>query len=166
MQNLVYIISGHDGAFLKQHFEHISRPGISAEHGVFIHVLGSTKWTKLTESLDMSWMGKVLEMFKYYTECTTGSHIEVKKSSIMWHYHSTDPEWGQFQCRQCQDLLENNVAHKWPINVLVGKENLEVHPIAINKGDIVKHIMYSNPDVQSVFCAGDDKTDEDMFWAL
>ena len=25
---------------------------------------------------------------------TTGSHIEVKKSSITWHYRSADPEWG------------------------------------------------------------------------
>ena len=42
----------------------------------------------------MSWMLEVLEIFKYYTERTTGSHIEVKKSSITWHYRSADPEWG------------------------------------------------------------------------
>lgn len=46
---------------------------------------------------------------------TTGSHIEVKKSSITWHYRSSDPEWGLFQCRQCQDLLENNLSRKRPI---------------------------------------------------
>lgn len=39
----------------------------------------------------------------------------------------------QFQCRQCQDLLENNVVPKRPIEVLVGKKNLEVRPIAVNK---------------------------------
>ena len=33
-------------------------------------------------------------MFKYYTERTTGSHIEVKKGSITRHYRSSDPEWG------------------------------------------------------------------------
>ena len=31
-----------------------------------------------------------------------------------------------FQCHQCQDLLENNLARKRPIEVLVGKKNLEV----------------------------------------
>jgi len=41
--------------------------------------------------------------------------------------------------------------------VLVGKKNLEVRPIAINKGEIVKRILYLNPDAQFVFCAGDDK---------
>lgn len=38
-----------------------------------------------------------------------------------------------FQCRQCQDLLENNLVPKRPIEVLVGKKNLEVRPIAVNK---------------------------------
>lgn len=62
-----------------------------------------------------------------------------------------------FQCRQCQDLLENNLAHKRPIEVLVGKKNLEVRPIAVNKGEIVKRIVYMNPDAEFIFCAGDDK---------
>lgn len=71
-----------------------------------------------------------------------------------------------FQCRQCQDLLENNLAHKRPIEVLVGKKNLEVRPLAVNKGEIVKRILYEHPQAEFVFCAGDDKTDEDMFRAL
>ncbi|KAL0959782.1 hypothetical protein HGRIS_011471 [Hohenbuehelia grisea] len=164
--NLVYIISGRDGAFLEEHLGHLTDVGFSAEHGGFMRDRGSKEWVNFTEKLDMEWMGEVLEVFKYYTERTTGSHIEVKKSSITWHYRSADPEWGQFQCRQCQDLLENNLAHKRPIEVLVGKKNLEVRPIAVNKGEIVKRILYQNPDAEFIFCAGDDKTDEDMFRAL
>jgi trehalose 6-phosphate synthase/phosphatase len=92
--NMVYIISGRDGAFLETHLGHIAGLGMSAEHGGFIREPHKHEWTNLTESLDMSWMAEVLEVFKYYTERTTGSHIEVKKSSITWHYRSTDPEWG------------------------------------------------------------------------
>lgn len=165
-RNVVYIISGRDGEFLEQHLGHIKNLGMSAEHGGFIRQPGETTWRNFTESLDMSWMQEVLEIFKYYTERTTGSHIEVKKSSITWHYRSADPEWGLFQCHQCQDLLENNLARKRPIEVLVGKKNLEVRPLAVNKGEIVKRILYFNPDAEFVFCAGDDKTDEDMFRAL
>jgi trehalose 6-phosphate synthase/phosphatase len=93
-RNLVYIISGRDGAFLEQHLGHIEGLGMSAEHGGFIRAPGSRQWTNFTESIDMSWMSEVLEVFKYYTERTTGSHIEVKRSSITWHYRATDPEWG------------------------------------------------------------------------
>ncbi|EJF56796.1 trehalose 6-phosphate phosphatase [Dichomitus squalens LYAD-421 SS1] len=165
-QNVVYIISGRDGEFLEQHLGHIKNLGMSAEHGGFIREPGQSGWRNFTESLDMSWMSEVLEIFKYYTERTTGSHIEVKKSSITWHYRSADPEWGLFQCHQCQDLLENNLARKRPIEVLVGKKNLEVRPLAVNKGEIVKRILYFHPDAEFIFCAGDDKTDEDMFRAL
>ena len=38
-------------------------------------------------------MGDVLETFKYYTEPTTSSQIEVKKRSITWHYRSAELEW-------------------------------------------------------------------------
>ena len=48
----------------------------------------------------------------------------------------------------------------------MGKKNLEVRPMAVNKGEIVKRILYTNPDAEFVFCAGDDKTDEDMFRAM
>ena len=41
--------------------------------------------------------------------------------------------------------------------VLVGKKNLEVRPLAVNKGEIVRRLMYENPDADFVFCAGDDK---------
>lgn len=165
-KNLVYIISGRDSAFLEQHLGHLKNIGFSAEHGCFIREPGSEKWTNLTETLDMSWMPEVEELFNYYTERTTGSFIEMKKSSITWHYRASDPEWGMFQCKQCLDLLENNLVSKRPIEVLVGKKNLEVRPLAINKGEIVKRILYNNPDADFVFCAGDDKTDEDMFRAL
>ena len=93
-RNVVFIISGRDGAFLEQHLGHIKGLGMSAEHGGFIREPGAAEWSNFTESLDMSWMGEVLEIFKYYTERTTGSHIETKKSSITWHYRSADPEWG------------------------------------------------------------------------
>ncbi len=41
-----------------------------------------------------------------------------------------------------------------------------MRPLAINKGEIVKRILYEYPQAEFVFCAGDDKTDEDMFRAL
>lgn len=48
--------------------------------------------------------------------------------------------------------------YDWYRNVvMVGKKNLEVRPIAVNKGEIVKRILYLNPDTEFIFCAGDDK---------
>lgn len=117
-KNVVYIISGREGSFLDQHLGHLSHVGFSAEHGCFMKEplargesdesesdsqlvttpgggkVSSPRWKNLTEALDMSWMSEVKEIFEYYTERTTGSHVELKKSSITWHYRASDPDWG------------------------------------------------------------------------
>nr|XP_018263858.1 trehalose-phosphatase [Kwoniella dejecticola CBS 10117]OBR86016.1 trehalose-phosphatase [Kwoniella dejecticola CBS 10117] len=165
-KNVVYLISGRDGDFLEEHWGHVSNLGMSAEHGSFVKQPGDEDFTNMTEALDMSWMSEVEEIFKYYTERTTGATIEVKKASITWHYRNADPDFGEFQCKQCLDLLESSLAPRRPIEILVGKKNLEVRPLAVNKGEIVKRLMYENPDADLIFCAGDDKTDEDMFRSL
>ncbi|KAJ6470501.1 trehalose 6-phosphate phosphatase [Mycena sanguinolenta] len=104
-RNVVYIISGRDGEFLEQHLGHLKHVEFSAEHGGFMREPGQGQgtWVNLTEKLDMSWMSKMEEIFRYYTECTTGSVVEMKKSSIAWHYRASDPEWGLFQYRQHQE---------------------------------------------------------------
>ena len=77
-----------------------------------------------------------------------------------------DPEFGAFQARECQNHLENAILSKLPVEILVGKKNLEVRPTIVNKGEIVKRLLGQHSDVEFVMCAGDDKTDEDMFRAL
>ena len=67
-KNLVFIISGRDGGFLEQHLGHLNKVGFSAEHGSFVREPGSKTWSNLTETLDMSWMPEVEELFEYYTE--------------------------------------------------------------------------------------------------
>jgi trehalose 6-phosphate synthase/phosphatase len=166
-RNVIYIISGRDEKFLSQHLGHLKRVGFSAEHGGYMKDVGSDKWVNLTKELDMTWMKTIKGVFDYYTERTSGSTIEEKKSSITWHYRNSDPDYGIFQAKECQAHLDNLVAdQQLAVEVLVGKKNLEVRPLAVNKGEIVKRILYHNPETEFVFCAGDDKTDEDMFRAL
>ncbi|ORX39871.1 putative trehalose-phosphatase [Kockovaella imperatae] len=165
-RNIVYLISGRDGDFLMEHWGDVEGLGLSAEHGSFVRAPGADEFSNMTETLDMSWMSEVEEIFRYYMERTTGSTIEVKKASITWHYRNSDPDFGEFQCKQALDLLESSLAPRRPVEVLVGKKNLEVRPLAVNKGEIVRRLMYENPDADFIFCAGDDKTDEDMFRSL
>lgn len=100
------------------------------------------------------------------TSSYVGSFIEEKRSSLTWHYRLAEPEYGSWQAKECHNHLENAVLSKLPVEILVGKKNLEVRPQAINKGEIVKRLVGLTKDVDFVFCAGDDKTDEDMFRAL
>ena len=93
-KNVVYLISGRDGDFLDEHWGAVPNLGLSAEHGSFVRAPDDDDFTNMTETLDMSWMSEVEEIFRYYMERTTGSTIEVKKASITWHYRNSDPDFG------------------------------------------------------------------------
>ncbi|KAA1107881.1 threalose-6-phosphate phosphatase [Puccinia graminis f. sp. tritici] len=164
-RNIVYIISGRDGSFLQKHLGSIAGLGMSAEHGCFLREPGAKEWIDLTENIDMSWMDDVEEIFKYYEARTLGAFVEKKISSVTWHYRNADPQFGLFQAKECQALLES-LQERMPIDILKGKKNIECRPAHTNKGEIVKRLLYTSPDVGFALCVGDDKTDEDMFRAL
>ncbi|CAJ0637354.1 10966_t:CDS:10 [Entrophospora sp. SA101] len=149
-KNKVWIISGRDVDALDKWLGGIKKLGFSAEHGGFIKSPGSNKWVNLMKDIDMSWKNDVLEIFTYYKERTQGSFIEDKSSSITWHY--------PFQAKECQNHLESAIIPKLPVEILLGKKNLE--------GEIVKRLLENHPGVDFIFCAGDDRTDEDMFKAI
>ncbi|KAK4518855.1 copper-binding transcription factor [Mucor velutinosus] len=165
-RNEVWVVSGRDQACLEDWLGGIKNLGLSAEHGCFLKAAGSDIWTNVLENIDMSWKKDVTEIFDYYTERTEGSFVEHKKSSITWHYRMADEEYGLFQAKECQNHLESSVVSKMPVEILVGKKNLEVRPMMINKGEIVKKILAQSPESDFIVCAGDDKTDEDMFRTL
>lgn len=74
-KNIVWIISGRDQEFLKQHLGHISQMGFSAEHGSFMKFPGSDEWENLAEKYDMSWQTEVLQVFQKYTDNVPGKFL-------------------------------------------------------------------------------------------
>jgi len=163
--NIIFIISGRDQAFLDKHLGHIRNLGMSAEHGFLIKYPGGV-WINSESETDLSWKKDVEDIFNFYTERTQGSFVEQKKCAITWHYRLADPDYGTFQAKECQNHIENSVLSKYPIEILHGKKCLEVRPITVNKGEIVRQLINVHPDCDFVLCAGDDRTDEDMFKAL
>ncbi|KAJ1948917.1 hypothetical protein EC988_004979, partial [Linderina pennispora] len=103
-QNSVWVISGRDRQFLDLHLGEIPGLGLSGEHGSFIRY-PDTEWVNLLATMDMSWKDDVLSIFTFFKERTAGSTIEAKETSITWHYRNADPEYGEFQCKECMNHL-------------------------------------------------------------
>ncbi|KAI8148422.1 glycosyltransferase family 20-domain-containing protein [Fennellomyces sp. T-0311] len=164
--NVVMVVSGRDQETLEKWLGHIPNLGISGEHGCFIRDPGKSNTVSMLEQVDMGWKDDVLEIFKYYTERTPGSFIENKRCALTWHYRTADPKYGAFQAKECQNHLEQSIISKLPVETLVGKKTLEVRPLSINKGEVIKRVVAQHPDASFALCAGDDKTDEDMFRVL
>ncbi|KAI8581956.1 hypothetical protein K450DRAFT_269743 [Umbelopsis ramanniana AG] len=165
--NTLWVISGRDEAFLEHYLGHIPNLGLSAEHGCFIRDPGSPNWVNLAEQIDMvEWKAQVTKVFQQYTDITPGSFIESKKCALTWHYRQADEKLGPANAEECRRQLEKEILPKFDVHVLVGKMNLEVRPSALNKGEIVKNLLSKHSQVDFIFCAGDDQTDEDMFRSL
>lgn len=168
-RNKVFVVSGRDQETLEAWLGSIDGLGMSAEHGCFLKLPGSQEWIDLIADHNEDWKAAVLQVFAYFTERTAGSFIEQKRASITWHYRQCDPEFGTWQARQCQSLLESTIAGKMPVDILAGKKNLEVRPVSVNKGQtLLKILSEGKQSIQAdfVFCCGDDRTDEDMFDSL
>lgn len=67
---------------------------------------------------------------------------------------------------EMQNHLEQNIVGKLPVECLTGKMTVEIRPSLINKGVIIKRALTQNAEIEFVLCAGDDKSDEDMFRIL
>ncbi|KAI9323710.1 glycosyltransferase family 20-domain-containing protein [Dichotomocladium elegans] len=169
--NHVWVVSGRDQASLDSWLGHIPGLGLSAEHGCYFRYPESKRWYESAAMDDgknsaIDWRDQVTQIFEYYTERTQGSFIEHKRASITWHYRLADAQYGEFQAKECQNHLENNIVPKLPVDVLINQKTIEVRPVNINKGVVAKRILAELNTVDLVICAGDDRTDEDMFGVL
>ncbi|KAI8397773.1 Trehalose-phosphatase [Nakaseomyces glabratus] len=183
-KNQIWIISGRDQKFLNKWLgSKLPQLGLSAEHGCFMKDIGNEDWVNLTEKVDMSWQARVNDVMEDFTRRTPGSFIERKKVALTWHYRRAVPELGEFHASELQkELLK--FTDDSDLEVMEGKANIEVRPRFVNKGEIVKRLVWHEhgksqdmlkgindtlpitemPDF--ILCLGDDFTDEDMFRQL
>jgi trehalose 6-phosphate synthase/phosphatase len=168
--NKVWIISGRDQNFLSTWLGHIDELGLSAEHGCFLRYPGQSEWKNLAETIDMGWQEIAAEVFQKFTEKTAGSFIERKNVALTWHYRRAELGLGDHMASLCLKEMQEALKGS-PVEVMEGKANLEVRPKALNKGEIVRQLVVgmrkdNGEGAQFIFCAGDDRTDEDMFRSL
>ena len=185
-KNKIWLISGRDQQFLNRYFgTKIPQVGLSAEHGCFMKDVSSEEWINLTSKFDMSWQKEVGQIMEEYTKKTPGSFIERKKVALTWHYRRSDPQLGEFNADALKTSLEK-ITDGLGVEVMEGKANIEVRPSFVNKGEIVKRLVWTPHGAKQliednfsidenvlrdelpefVLCLGDDVTDEDMFKQL
>jgi trehalose 6-phosphate synthase/phosphatase len=135
--------------------------GLVAEHGTAIRRPQQRQWERLDRNISYAWIDDVLPVFRLYERSTPGSFIERKRSSLVWHYRRTDPQFGLRRARALVAELATLIANL-PLKVRHGKKIVEITSTEVNKGAAMLHVLEElQPDL--VVCAGDDVTDEDMY---
>ena len=156
----VYIISGRNKGFLEKHFGHYNFTLIG-EHGYFLKEPNS-KWKTLVGEIDMSWKQEIADILKLYSLSTPGTEIEEKNSALVWHYRRADPEFGTWKANELIGEL-TEVISNLPVEIHHGRKIVEVSSQYVNKGLAMARFL-NEKKYELVLCAGDDKTDETMFY--
>jgi trehalose 6-phosphate synthase/phosphatase len=163
-KNFVYIITGRDKKTMMRFLGKLPNLGIVAEHGMYCRHPGEKEWTSLYqyEDIDLDWMKDVVPVLQHVESRTPGSFVEVKETSLVFHYRNADPEYGSWQANELKLHLEMSFNSK-PMEIIRGKKVIEIRPVGVNKGIAAKKLIENTPDFDLVFCGGDDATDEQMF---
>ncbi|KAH7469332.1 hypothetical protein PRNP1_014414 [Phytophthora ramorum] len=177
-RNTVFIVSGCNCDLLTQKFGGVPGLGLVAEHGYFIRpaVLGNDArigrpWQRHGDILQaegghQQWRVKAEKIIQLYVDRTNGSSLELRRSAVLFRYGKSDFDFGALQAAELKEHLEG-VFEGWPLNIIQGKDYIEVRPEGVGKGKIVGHLLNKmrvdgNP-ADFVLCIGDDVADELMF---
>lgn len=160
---MLIIVSGRSRDFLDEQFKDMN-VDLVAEHGAFYKPIGAAWSSRLITDTNI-WYPEVLRVMKSYTDKVPLSLMEVKSSSIVWHYRQSPKDFGLFQARKLDDELQACLSNL-PVSVSMGAKIVEAKAIECNKGDFIKWHISNDKDDVSYVCIGDDKTDEDMFQVL
>lgn len=154
----VFVVSGRDEATLEAWLGDLPI-GLACEHGYALRGVGKM-WEHRAE-IDPAVLAKVENVFDEYVRRTPGSHVEKKRSALAWHYRTVDAELGAYQSKELVHELAEVLARE-PYSVLRGNKVVEVRHIQCTKGHVVEDFLRRQPEIDGIFCAGDDQTDEEM----
>ncbi|CAK4380759.1 unnamed protein product [Aphanomyces euteiches] len=181
-RNTVFVVSGCNCELLSDKFGSVPGLGLVAEHGYFI------RWAMLGQAARMDkpwelygdvfrvnsscgkWREKAEWIMQAYVDRTNGAALEMRRSSILFRYAGADYKFGLMQARELYNQLKA-VFQEWPLDVIQGKDYIEVRPEGLGKGKIVRQILRKLHDdttksdipIDFVWTLGDDVADELMF---
>lgn len=155
----VHVVSGRRRNTLGTWLGHLPIH-LCAEHGFATRAPGGA-WRQPGD-VDLRWMPRVLELFEQTCEEVPGSFVEKKACGIAWHYRLADPGYGPWRAQDLKQSLEQLLAAE-PAETLPGHAVLEVRAAGFDKGNYVRSQLDGVTDDDFVLCAGDDRTDLDMY---
>ena len=166
--NYVYIITGKPLKFLEKWFKDIKNLGFGSEYGCYYRDAHDPKQeikTKMSGS--KGWLGSAKSIIEQFVKKTEGSRIETKDSSICWNFGNSDQYSENIQASDLTIQLSNLFANSTHLEVVTGKDYVEVKPKNLNKGYFISSVLENfveqgkKPDY--IFACGDDVSDEEMF---
>lgn len=157
----VEVVSGRPKDWLERVLGHLDIK-LWAEHGFWHRPSRHEPWQTAAQ-IDPHWRDRILPILERFTAATPGSRLELKSTSIAWHFRGAQRTFGSRQAHELRMLLGDALSNQ-PLEVLEGHKVVEVRLRGISKGVVGQSSDRSAPG--SIVAFGDDRTDEDLFRSL
>jgi trehalose 6-phosphate synthase/phosphatase len=152
------IISGRPPETLDAWFGHLP-VDMAAEHGHFVKQQPNA-WRRLTPENDQ-WKAAVLARMEVAVQGVSGSFVEEKHTSLVWHYRQAEAS----RAKEVAEALAQELTALPEIQVSQGAKIVEARQLGTDKGKVAELWLAENSH-DFILAAGDDTTDEDLFVAL
>lgn len=159
-RNRVAVISGRTRKFLQEYLS-FPRLVLMAEHGAYIRPEDGEWYSRTTVQAEM--LQTIFVHLRPYLDLCPGAFIEMKESSLVWHYRECSDETGQNIATIIQTAFP-----RWDIkhmDLMPGNKVIEFKPANIDKGSAVKS-CFDFIQYDFILAVGDDFNDESVFQIL
>jgi len=159
-KNKLVISSGRDQHTLEKWFGKLPIT-LAAEHGASYKEDGV--WHK-NLPLTQPWDDEIITILQSFVDKTPRSKMEVKDTTLVWHYRNVD---GWLASLREQQLLIALIAPctRQNLQIMRGNKVVEIKSPNHTKGSEVRRILKNN-SFDFILAMGDDTTDEDTFREL
>lgn len=160
-RNRVVVLSGREKETLQSWLGNLPIT-LAAEHGGFCKEQFDD-WYDFFQ-LPTNWIPHLFSCLRALTFDFSGSFIEKKSYSLVWHYRSIAHTLSERIVRQiCDAILSVRVDHEFELY----QEDcaLEIRTAGVDKGRFAKKYM-QHKEYDFILAMGDGKTDEDLFKAV
>lgn len=161
--NTLIVLSGRRAVDLERWLGGVPRLGLAPEHGARWRLPGNDEWQG--RSSETEWKKTVRPILEHFVDRTPGSFIEEKEFALVWHYRTTEAEFGDWLATEMVAMLEGMLAET-ELRAYRGKKIVEVKPMWANKGALTHQLLPEFEEGSFVLGVGDDRTDEDLFARL
>ena len=150
-------------------FKDVENLGFGGEYGYYYKEAQNPqgKVKTLIDLQDWSWKQNAYSIIKQFELKTEGSRTKIRDSSISWNFKNSDQYSGYIQASDLSIHLSYLFANSPHLEVVTGKDYVEIKPKNLNKGYfiscIIKKYIEEGKKPDYIFACGDDISDEEMF---
>jgi trehalose 6-phosphate synthase/phosphatase len=145
--NIVVVVSGRTASEIERWLGDVPNLGLAAEHGTRLRSAASAEWQARSAISD--WKPKIRPILGHFVDRTPGSFVEEKEYSLVWHYRSAEPEFGEWLATELVSMLEGMLADT-ELRAYRGKKIVEVKPGWANKGEFAREFVASHNSTEFI----------------